>query len=160
MDITLVLAMDEAGLIGRNGDLPWRLPEDLRHFREVTMGRTIVMGRTTWESIGKPLPGRDNWVLSRDAGFEAEGARCFDSIEEVLACAPDNGLAVIGGAKVYEQFLSRATRIELTRVHARLEGDTYFTDPDLTDWRSITLSVHQPDERHRWPFSFQTLVPR
>jgi dihydrofolate reductase len=160
MDITLVLAMDEDGLIGVDGGLPWRMPADLRRFRELTMGRTIVMGRTTWQSIGRPLDGRDNWVLSRDPGFEAAGARVFRDIDSLLAASPASGLAVIGGARVYEQLMPSATRIELTRIHARLEGDTYFPDPHLEAWRTTDLAVHQPDTRHAWPFSFQSLVPR
>lgn len=160
MDITLVLAMDDDGLIGAGGGLPWRLPADLRHFRQLTMGRTIVMGRTTWQSIGRPLDGRDNWVLSRDPDFEAKGARVFGDIDSLLAAAPASGLAVIGGARVYEQLMSKATRIELTRIHARLEGDTYFPDPMLEGWCTTDLTVHQPDARHAWPYSFQTLVPR
>lgn len=160
MDITLVLAMDEGGLIGAGGGLPWRMPADLRHFRERTMGRTIAMGRTTWQSIGRPLDGRANWVLSRDPGFNAEGARVFGDIDSLLAAAPESGLAVIGGANLYQQLLVHANCIELTRIHARLEGDTYFPDPALDDWCTTQLSVHQPDERHAWPYSFQTLVRR
>ncbi|WP_043768679.1 dihydrofolate reductase [Algiphilus aromaticivorans] len=160
MDITLVLAMDDDGLIGAAGGLPWRMPADLRHFRELTMGRTIVMGRTTWQSIGRPLDGRDNWVLSRDPSFEADGARVFTDIDSLLAAAPTSGLAVIGGARVYEQLMPKATRIELTRIHARLKGDAYFPDPALEGWRTTDLVVHQPDSRHAWPYSFQTLVPR
>ena len=95
MDITLVLAMDDDGLIGAAGGLPWRMPADLRHFRELTMGRTIVMGRTTWQSIGRPLDGRDNWVLSRDPSFEADGARVFTDIDSLLAAAPTSGLAAV-----------------------------------------------------------------
>ncbi|MGB0212435.1 dihydrofolate reductase [Algiphilus sp.] len=160
MEITLVLAMDEGGLIGANGGLPWRLPADLKHFRGLTMGRTIVMGRTTWDSIGRPLDGRDNWVLSRDSAFAPDGARVFDNFDALRAAAPDTGLAVIGGARVYEQFLPHATRIELTRVHARLDGDTRFPDPELADWQAVTMAPHQPDERHRHPYTFMSLVRR
>lgn len=160
MEITLVLAMDEAGLIGAGGTLPWRMPADLRHFRACTMGRTMAMGRTTWQSIGRPLEGRDSWVLSSDRGFRAEGARVFGDLDSLLAAVPPSGLAVIGGARVYEQFLAHASCIELTRIHARLEGDTWFPDPSLADWRTTQLQVHQPDERHAWAYSFQTLVPR
>lgn len=160
MEVTLVLAMDEGGLIGANGGLPWRLPADLKHFRSLTLGRTIVMGRSTWDSIGRALDGRDNWVLSRDPGFVADGARVFDSADAVREAAPESGLVVIGGARVYEQFLPDATRIELTRVHARLEGDTRFPDPDLADWQAVAMEPHQPDERNPYAYTFLSLVRR
>lgn len=161
MDITLVLAMDEGGLIGRDGALPWRLPADLRHFRRLTMGRTIVMGRTTFTSIGRPLDGRDNWVLSRAAAFDTEGVRVFRDVEALLAAAdPKHGIAVIGGAQVYAQFLPLATCIELTRVHARLDGDTHFPDPVLDGWQAESLGIQQADEHHDHACSFLRLVPR
>lgn len=160
MEMTLLLAMDEAGLIGANGQLPWRLPNDLKRFRRQTMGRTVVMGRSTFESIGRPLDGRENWVLTRDATFSAEGVRVFHDLDSVLAAAPDTGLAVIGGATLYEQFMPWATHIELTRVHARLPGDTWFSDPALKAWKVDAMEVAQPDARHAYAYSFLSLTPR
>ncbi|MHA7833297.1 MAG: dihydrofolate reductase [Algiphilus sp.] len=160
MEITLLLAMDDAGLIGANGQLPWRLPNDLKRFRRQTLGRTVVMGRSTFDSIGRPLDGRDNWVLTSNRAFSAEGVRCFHDIDSVLAAGPEEGLAIIGGATLYEQFMPVATRIELTRVHATLPGDTWFSDPSLAAWKAEAVEVAQPDERHAYAYSFLSLTRR
>ena len=152
--------MDDAGLIGANGQLPWRLPNDLKRFRQHTLGHTIVMGRSTFDSIGRPLDGRDNWVLTSNRAFTAEGVRCFHDVESILAARPAKGLAIIGGATVYEQFLPVATRIELTRVQATLPGDTWFSDPALSEWTADSVEVAQPDERHAYAYSFLSLRRR
>ncbi|WP_420428553.1 dihydrofolate reductase [Algiphilus sp.] len=160
MEITLLLAMDDTGLIGANGQLPWRLPNDLKRFRRQTLGRTIVMGRSTFDSIGRPLDGRNNWVLTTNRSFSAAGVRCFHDIDSILAERPENGLAIIGGATLYEQFMPLATRIELTRVHATLSGDTWFSDPALAAWKAEAVEVEQPDERHAHAYSFLSLTRR
>jgi len=160
MEITLLLAMDDAGLIGANGQLPWRLPNDLKRFRQQTLGRTIVMGRSTFDSIGRALDGRDNWVLTSNMHFSADGVRSFHDIDSLMAAAPPTGLAVIGGATVYEQFMPFATHIELTRVHARVAGDTWFSDPSLSAWKADAIEVAQPDARHAYAYSFLSLTPR
>lgn len=160
-DISLVVAMDEGGLIGRGGQLPWRLPEDLKHFKRLTVGKTVLMGRKTWDSLGKPLPDRDNWVLSRDPAFQPAGARVFPSFAAALA-AHDAGkaggeLVVIGGAGVFREALPLARRVHLTRVQARLEGDTWFPVDDLRGFRETASDARPADAKHAYPYRFVTL---
>jgi dihydrofolate reductase len=155
--ISLVVAMDEAGTIGRGGTLPWRLPEDLKHFRRLTLGKTVLMGRKTWESLGKPLDGRRNWVLSRDPSFRPAGAEVFATLEQALAAHPGGELVVIGGADLYRQVLPRAHTIHLTRVHARVDGDTVFPPWSPGDFRQTEVVTHPADARHAHAYSFVTL---
>jgi dihydrofolate reductase len=154
--ISLVVAMDEADLIGRDGALPWRLPEDLRHFRRLTLGKTILMGRKTWDSLGKPLDGRRNWVLSRDPAFRPPGAEVFATLDEALARGEEE-LVVIGGAELYRQTLPLARTLHLTRVHARVDGDTTFPAWSPADFRQTAIEHHPADARHAHAFSFITL---
>jgi dihydrofolate reductase len=158
--LSLIVAMDEQRLIGRAGALPWRLPEDLKHFKRLTLGKTVLMGRKTWDSLGRPLPQRENWVLTRDAGFQAEGARAFASLDAALAAHPAGELMVIGGAELYRQTLAHAQRLYLTEVHATLEGDTWFPDFDRTQWIERVRERHEADERHAYVYSFVTLDRR
>jgi dihydrofolate reductase len=155
--ISLIVAMDEAGLIGRDGQLPWRLPEDLRHFRRLTLGKTILMGRRTFESLGKPLDGRENWVLTRAVHFRPEGCRVFSDFDAALSAHTRGELMVIGGAALFLQALPLADRIYLTRVHARLEGDIRFPEVRWQDWRETERRDLPADERHAYPLSFVTL---
>ncbi len=163
--ISLVVAMDENGLIGRGGALPWRLPEDLRHFRRLTLGKTVLMGRKTWDSLGKPLEGRRNWVLSRDPAFRPAGAEVFRSLDEALAAHERNRghgplpheLVVIGGAELYRQALPLARTIHLTRVHATVDGDTHFPPWRESDFRQTEAVHHPADARHAHAYSFITL---
>ena len=161
MKITLVVAASENGVIGRDGDLPWRLPADLARFKRVTMGRPIVMGRRTWESIGRPLPGRSNLVLSRKPGYEAAGCRVVSALGEAILAATAEGaeeMMVIGGEALYAEALPVADQILLTRVHAVLEGDTYFPPLDQ-DARAVTaVERHEADERNEYPYSFLELT--
>src|SRR5689334_20681223 len=120
--ISLIVAMDENRLIGANGRLPWRLPNDLKFFKSTTLGKTVLMGRKTWDSLGKPLPGRDNWVLTRDPAFHPTGARTFSTLDAVLDAHAGGELMIIGGAELYRQTLPLAQRIYLTQVQARLAG--------------------------------------
>ncbi|HWY25472.1 MAG TPA: dihydrofolate reductase [Nevskia sp.] len=155
--LTLVVAVSENGIIGRDGGLPWRLPEDLRHFRRLTLGNTVLMGRKTFESLGKPLEGRANWVLSRDPAYAPAGARVFRDLDAALAAEPQGALLVIGGAELYRQTLPHAQRLELTRVHANVEGDTQFPHYDPAQWRETARQDHAADERHAHAYSFLTL---
>lgn len=155
--ISLVVAMDEAGVIGRAGALPWRLPEDLKHFRRLTLGKTVLMGRKTWDSLGKPLDGRRNWVLSRDASFRPAGAQVFATLDAALAAHRDGELVVIGGAELYRQVLPLARTIHLTRVHAHVEGDTVFPPWPPGDFRQTGVVTHPADARHAHAYSFVTL---
>lgn len=156
--------MDQNGLIGRDGQLPWRLPADLQHFRRRTLGHTVLMGRKTWDSLGKPLDGRANWVLSRDATFKPRGARVFADLASACAAhAAGEGqgaLMVIGGAQVYQQALPLARRLYLTLVQARLQGDTHFPPFDRAQFVEREREDHPADERHAHPFRFVTLERR
>jgi len=152
--ISFVVAAAENGVIGRDGAIPWRVPSDLKIFRRLTMGKPVIMGRKTYASIGKPLDGRDNIVLTRDADFRAAGVECAGSIEEALqiarGCAARRGvdeIMVIGGAEIFAAMLSRADRIYLTRIHARPEGDTVFPEPDPAVWREVSAASVSPDPR-------------
>jgi dihydrofolate reductase len=138
--VALVVAMAENRVIGKGGTLPWRLPEDMKWFREITMGKPCIMGRKTWESLPKrPLPGRTNIVVTRNRFYRAEGAATVVSIDEAIAAAmgerPDE-IIVIGGSQIYAEVLARTDRIYLTRVHAVADGDAYFPEIDGALWRS------------------------
>ncbi len=155
---SLIAALDENGVIGYRGALPWRLPEDLKRFKRLTLDKTVLMGRKTWESLGRPLPQRDNWVITRNAGFIAPGARVFAGLDVALAAAePGQELMVIGGAEIYRQTLDVAARLVLTRVHAQVEGDTWFPEFDAAEFRQIERSDHPADERHAHAYSFMVL---
>ncbi|MES1943835.1 Dihydrofolate reductase [Salinisphaera sp. PC39] len=163
MRISLIVAMDENGLIGAAGGLPWRLPADLRHFKQTTLGKPILMGRRTHESIGRPLPERDNIVLSRDPDYRAEGCRTVTSFAEARGAAREAGapeLMVIGGAQVYAMALPKAGRIYLTRVHDAFDGDTHFPDIDFEEWEQIERHRYAANERNPYPYSFITLRRR
>lgn len=156
--LSLIVAHDETGLIGRDGDLPWRLPNDLKHFKALTMGQTVLMGRKTWQSLPrKPLPERDNRVLTRDAHFVAPGATVCTDLAAALAAPVQGCLFVIGGAELYRLCLPLATRLYVTLVHARTEGDTYFPHYRLADFREIECAEHPADERHPYAYRFLTL---
>jgi len=154
--LSLIVATDAAGLIGRQGQLPWRLPNDLKHFKQLTLGKTVLMGRKTWDSLGRPLPQRDNWVLTRDPRFRPEGARVFAGLQEALAAAPGE-LMIIGGGELYRQSLPLARIIHLTEVHAQLQGDAWFPPIDRSQWRETARERHPADERHAHAYSFVTL---
>jgi len=158
MRLSVVVAADERGGIGRGGGLPWHLPEDLRRFKAITMGKPIVMGRRTWDSIGRPLPGRRSIVVSRQAGLAIEGAEVVGSLEQALRAASDAPeVCVIGGAELYRLALPRADVVHLTRVHATVEADTFLPALDPSDWHEVSSERRDADERHAHPYSFVTL---
>ncbi|MDP3295106.1 MAG: dihydrofolate reductase [Nevskia sp.] len=159
-ELTLIAALAQNRVIGRDGDLPWRLPDDLKRFKRLTVGKTVLMGRKTWVSLGRPLPDRDNWVLTRDIAFKPAGATVFASLDQALNAGQGRELVVIGGAELYRQTLPLATRLELTEVLAELEGDTWFPEFDTADWIETASEAHPADERHRFPFRFVTLNRR
>ena len=156
--VSLIAAMAENGAIGRDNSLPWRLPEDLKRFKALTLGKTVLMGRKTCESIGRPLPGRRNLVLTRDAGWRADGVTVVHSLGQALGCARDaEELVAIGGAEVYRLLMPFARRIYLTVVHADIAGDTFFPDFDPTQWADVECRNHPADERNAYSFTFVTL---
>ena len=159
--ISLIVAMAQNGVIGRDNALPWRLPEDLKRFRAFTLGKPILMGRKTFQSIGRPLPGRVNLVLTRDRGWFAAGVSVVHSVEEALAQAgASEELVAIGGAEIYRLVLPFARRIYLTHVHADVPGDIYFPDFDPTQWVDVECSTHPADGEHAYPVTFVTLERR
>jgi dihydrofolate reductase len=144
MEIVLIVAVADNGVIGVRGALPWRLKSDLRRLKALTLGKPVVMGRKTFASIGRPLPGRTNIVVTRDANFRSPGAVVTTSFADARAVATGDALrrsageiAVIGGAEIYAQWLGIADRLEITEVHARPEGDTYFAAIDAADWEAV-----------------------
>jgi dihydrofolate reductase len=158
MRIALIVAMAENRVIGRNNQLPWRIPADLRHFKALTLGKPVIMGRKTYESIGRPLPGRDNIVISADSGYQAEGCQVVHSVEQALEAAGSCEEAmIIGGANLYRQTLENADRLYLTLVKAEPEGDTWFPEIELQQWREIERQAHTADESNEYDYDFVVL---
>ena len=159
--ISLIVAMAQNGVIGRDNALPWRLPADLKRFKEFTLGKPILMGRKTFEAIGRPLPGRANLVLTRDRDWRAPGVIPVHSVEEaLLQTRTCEELVAIGGAEIYRQLLPLARRIYLTHVHADIPGDTYFPAFDPAQWDDVEFRSVPADERHAYPVTFVTLERR
>jgi dihydrofolate reductase len=158
-DVELVVAVSENDVIGRANQLPWRLSADLRHFRTLTMGHDMFMGRKTYESIGKALPGRTSWVLSRSTEFAPPDAKVVRTLAEARsAVGAESPLLVIGGAEIYRLCLPEAQRIHLTLVHAQIEdGDTFFPDWRDLEWREVGRERHEADEKNAYAYSFITL---
>jgi dihydrofolate reductase len=153
--VTLILARARNGVIGARGGLPWRLPEDLAFFKRTTMGHPIVMGRKTWESIGRPLPGRRSVVVTRDRTFAAAGAEVVHSLEEAIAlCAGSDEIFVIGGAQLYEEALPRADRLLLTEIHADFEGDVVLPSPAPNIWEETRRDANPPIGGRSFGFDF------
>jgi dihydrofolate reductase len=141
-------------VIGRDNALPWRLPDDLKRFKTLTMGKPILMGRRTFESIGRALPGRENLVVSRDAGFDAAGCTVYTDLEAAIAAVRDRELMVIGGAQIYAQTIALAQRLYLTLVEAQVCGDALFPAIDLADWQLRDDVTHPCDARHAFAYRF------
>jgi dihydrofolate reductase len=163
IEFVLIAAVADNGVIGLGGDMPWRLKADLQHFRRLTMGKPVVMGRKTYLSIGKPLSGRSNIVVSRDSNFAPEGVVVARSIDAALNAARADAqkrgadeIVVIGGTDIFVQILPFADRMEITHVHATPEGDTYFPPIDATQWRAEARSDHPAGPRDEAAFSYVT----
>jgi dihydrofolate reductase len=159
-EITLVLARAANGVIGADGKMPWHLPADLRRFKQLTMGRPMIMGRKTFDSLPAVLEGRRHIVLTRDPEWQEDGAEPVPSIEEALRLANAPHVMVIGGAEIYRLFLPLADRIELTEVALEPKGDAVIDYPDAADWREATREDHPADEAGRPAYSFVTLARR
>jgi dihydrofolate reductase len=158
--VTLIVAMTDDGVIGVDGRLPWRLPEDLRRFKAATLGKPVVMGRKTFESIGRPLPQRHNIVLTRQVGFSARdpAVTVVTTLEAALQAAGDvPEVMIIGGAEIYQLALPLAQRIILTRVHANVQGDTHFSPLDPKAWRVASSETYAADEKHAYSMTFEDL---
>ena len=158
--VTLIVAMTDDGVIGIDGQLPWRLPEDLRRFKAATLGKPVVMGRKTFESIGRPLPQRHNIVLTRQVGFSVPepAVTVVPTLEAALQAAGDvPEVMIIGGAEIYQLALPLAQRIILTRVHANVQGDTHFSPLDPKAWRVASSETYAADEKHAYSMTFEDL---
>ena len=158
MIISIIAAMDRNRLIGNKNQLPWHLPADFAHFKSVTMGKPIIMGRKTFDSIGKPLPGRKNVVLSRNPDTCFEGVVCVSSFEEaVVAVSEAEEIMIIGGSTIYEMLLSRVDRLYLTYVDGEFEGDAWFPEVDDNQWLEKESVIRRADEKNRYNCRFVTL---
>jgi dihydrofolate reductase len=146
--ITLVAAMARNRAIGRDGAMPWHLPRELRHFKETTMGKAIVMGRKTWESIGRVLPGRQNIVVTRNPDYRAEGCDVVGSLEEAVSVASSEEVMIIGGGELYAAALPHADRLVLTLVDFDPEADTWFPEWDDGSWLEVSARDEAPDEKN------------
>ena len=159
MTLSLIVAVAQNNVIGSGNQLPWHLPDDLRRFKALTLGKPIVMGRRTYDSIGRPLPGRTNIVVSRQTGLTIAGCTVVPSLEAALAAAGAGAeVMIIGGAAIFREALPIAQRIYLTRVHATVPGDIFLPQLDPRQWRELSVTLHPADERHAWSFSFVDMV--
>jgi dihydrofolate reductase len=165
MRVSIIVAAAENGVIGAGNRLPWHLPDDLKHFKALTLGKPMIMGRRTFESIGRPLPGRTSFVVSRQPGLQIAGCTVTDTIDAALEAAREQGapeVMIVGGAEIYRQVLPRTSVIHLTRVHAHIDGDVRFPELPAGAWREVDSERHPADDRHVHAFSFIKLarIPR
>jgi dihydrofolate reductase len=159
--ISIIVAMSTNRVIGADGELPWKISDDLKRFKGLTMGKPIVMGRLTWESIGRPLPGRQNIVITRQAGLVAEGCDVVASPAAALEIANDAAeIMIIGGSQIYELFLPKAARLHVTQVHAEIGGDAFFPPIDEAEWRLTDSEAHAASEANEFAFEFRTYTRR
>ena len=158
MIISLIVAMSRNRVIGKGNALPWHLPADLKYFKRVTLGKPIIMGRKTFESIGRPLPGRVNIIVTHELTYRADGCTVVHSVEDALKAAHGHDeVMVIGGAKLFEQTLPRAERIYLTEIDADFTGDVFFPMLQYNEWRELQRIAHQADEQNPYTYSFVVL---
>jgi dihydrofolate reductase len=156
--ISLIAAVANNGVIGVDNSLPWRLPADLQHFKSITMGKPIIMGRHTWESLPGLLPGRRHIVITHNRDYRADGCELVHSVDEALEIAGDvPEVMIVGGGGLYQQTLPRADRLYLTRVDADLKGDTYFPEIDRNEWQEVSRDSRPADERNQFAYSFIVL---
>ena len=154
---SIVVAISENNVIGKDNKLLWRLPNDLKHFRDITTGHTVIMGRKTYDSVGKPLPKRRNIIITRQP-IVIEGCEVVNSIEAAFTlCAGENEVFIVGGAEIYRQAINLTDRIYLTIVHHNFEGDSFFPEINKTEWKEVLHEDFKPDERHQFAYSFITL---
>jgi dihydrofolate reductase len=156
--ISIIVAASKNNVIGSAGGLPWRLPEELQRFKQITMGKPMIMGRTTWESIGRPLPGRQNIIMTRQADFAAAGCDVAASMEDALSLAGDaEEIMVIGGGNIYAQFLPLTDRVYLTCVDVTIDGDTVFPSLDDSEWQQVNREAWPAAADRQYPFEILTL---
>lgn len=160
MIVSIVVAIAQNNAIGKNNQLLWHLPKDLKHFKDITSGHTVIMGRKTYESVGKPLPNRRNIIITRQ-NIVIDGCEVVNSIEEALKlCTGETEVFIVGGAEIYKQAMALTDRIYLTIVHQEFDADTYFPEIKETIWKETERQDHESDEKHLFPYSFITLERR
>jgi len=154
--LSMIVAHAENRIIGKDNDMPWHLPADLAYFKKTTLGKPIIMGRKTYESIGRPLPGRMNIVISRDENYHAEGVETVTSVESALALVTDvEEVMVIGGGAIYQHCLDAADRLYITHIKASIEGDTQFPEYDSeNEWKKVSSEIREPDEKNAYRLEF------
>jgi len=159
MKISMIVAMAEDRVIGLDNDMPWHLPADLQHFKKTTLGKPVIMGRKTYDSIGRALPGRLNIVVSRDKDLAIDGVTCVTTVEQAIAAAEGvDEVMIIGGATIYEHFLSTANRLYLTLIDLKTQGDTYFPDYQAQgEWKKVSSEHYSADEKNAHNLEFVTL---
>ena len=156
--ISFIVAADENNLIGKNNQLPWHLPGDMKYFKNQTWGMTVIMGRKSLESLGKPLQGRKNIVVTRNNDFKIDGAEVAHSIDDAIELAKDTGakeIFILGGAEIFKAAMPVADRIYLTRIHHRFEGDAYFPEVSPGEWNLVKSHSCESDEKNKYPHTFQ-----
>ncbi|MFM6975928.1 MAG: dihydrofolate reductase [Sphingobacteriaceae bacterium] len=157
MKLEIVVAIDEQGGIGKNNQLLWHLPADLKHFKEITSGHPIIMGRKTYDSIGKPLPNRRNIVITRQQDLKIEGAEVVNSLKNALELVKNENLAfIIGGAQIFNDAMHLADTLHLTKVHHRFEADTFFPEIKTQEWQETAKESHPADEKNPYKYTFIT----
>lgn len=155
MKLSLIVAFDKNRLIGRDNGLPWHLPADLKHFKSLTMGHHMIMGRKTFESIGKPLPGRTTVIITRQKNFMAEGCIVVHHLDDALAyCSKEEEVFIIGGAQIFNCTLPLADHLYITEIDHAFEGDTHFPEILPEEWKQISFERHEADEKNGWPYTF------
>ena len=153
----IMAAIAENNVIGKNNDLIWHLPADLRFFKQTTKGHTLIMGRKTFESLANPLPHRDSWVVSRNKGYSADGITTFQSIDDAVIAGEKKGLEtvfILGGGEIYRQSMDIADKLVITEVHETFEGDTFFPKIDKSIWEEVSREEHKADEKNKYDFAF------
>lgn len=157
--ITVIAAVAENNALGKENQLLWHLPDDFKRFKSLTSGHYIIMGRKTFESFPKPLPNRTHVIISRQANYQPEGCIVVNSLEQAMeACPKTEEVFIIGGGEIYRQSIAVADKLDLTKVHASFEADTYFPEVDLSKWQLVFEEHHAKDERHDFAFTFQTYL--
>ncbi|BBB23461.1 dihydrofolate reductase [Isorropodon fossajaponicum endosymbiont JTNG4] len=158
MKLSIIVAMDDNQLIGKNNSLPWHLPADLAYFKKTTTGKAVLMGRKTYDSVDRPLPNRRNIIVSRNTKFKADGCEVVGSINAALSLANgDNELMIMGGASFYEQMVNKVDRLYITEVKGKFEGDAYFPEFDRTQFSELSRDSHQADEKNLHAYDFVIL---
>lgn len=158
MQLSIIVAMDRNRVIGKGDALPWHISSDLKNFKNITMGKPIIMGRKTHESIGRPLPGRENIILTRDKTYQVEGCTVLHSMDEIFKhCKNVEEVMVTGGSEIYNMSLEQASHLYLTEVHTEIEGDTFFPEFDRSEWKEVSREDFSADEKNEFDYSFVLL---